>query len=137
MAESPPRPVRCVVPYLYVDDVVTYLEFLSKAFGFRTRVHEVDPEDPDHQHAEAALGDAVVMVGHASPRWGTAAPRKLPALHCGLYVSVDDVDVHCRHARAGGATIEAEPEDQDWGDRMYTARDPEGNQWYFATPRSR
>jgi uncharacterized glyoxalase superfamily protein PhnB len=122
-----------VVPYLYVDDVAAYLQFLSKAFGFETRMHEVDPSDPEHVHAEAALGGAVVMVGHASPKWGTASPRRLPALHSGIYVSVGDVDAHFRRARAAGARIESEPEDKAWGDRMYTARDPEGNQWYFAT----
>jgi uncharacterized glyoxalase superfamily protein PhnB len=55
-------------------------------------------------------------------------------LHCGIYVLVDNVDAHCRRARAAGATIESEPEDKAWGDRMYTVRDLEGNQWYFATP---
>jgi PhnB protein len=49
------------------------------------------------------------------------------------YLYVDDVDARCRRAWSAGATIESEPEDKGWGDRMYTARDPEGNQWYFAT----
>jgi uncharacterized glyoxalase superfamily protein PhnB len=125
-----------VFPYLYVEDVTAYLEFLARAFGFATRTHEVDPDDAEHVHAEAALGEAVVMVGHATTKWGTASPRKLPALHSGILVYVDDVDAHCRRARAAGATIESEPED-DWGDRMYTVRDPERHQWYFATRRSR
>jgi uncharacterized glyoxalase superfamily protein PhnB len=125
-----------VFPYLYVEDVTAYLAFLARAFGFATRVHEVDPEDSEHVHAEAALGDAVVMIGHATTKWGTASPRKLPALHAGILVYVDDVDAHFRRARAAGATIESEPENKDWGDRMYTARDPEGHQWYFATRRS-
>ena len=135
MGTDPLRQSQRIVPYLYVDDVAAYLEFLSRAFGFESRVHEVDPLDPEHVHAQAALGDAVVMVGHASTKWGTAPARKLPALHSGIYVSVDDVDAHFRRARSAGATIESEPVDKDWGDRMYTARDPEGNQWYFATPR--
>ena len=50
----------------------------------------------------------------------------------GLYIYVDDVDVHCATARAAGATIAREPEDQFWGDRMYTARDLEGHSWSFA-----
>jgi len=135
MAGNPPRPTQRIVPYLYVDDVAAYLAFLAQAFGFETRVHEVDPNDPEHVHAQAALGDALVMVGHASTKWGTASARRLPARHSGIYVPVDDVDAHCGRARAAGATIEAEPADMEWGDRMYTARDPEGQQWYFATPR--
>ena len=49
----------------------------------------------------------------------------------GLYIYVDDVDAHCEHARAAGATIVKEPEDQFYGDRHYTAQDPEGHQWVF------
>jgi uncharacterized glyoxalase superfamily protein PhnB len=124
-----------LVPYLYVEDVAAYLEFLSRAFGFEKRMHEVDPADREHQHAEATLGGAVLMIGHATSKWGTASARRLPARHAGLYVYVEDVDVHCRRARAAGATIETEPADQAWGHRMYTARDPEGGQWYFASPR--
>jgi len=51
--------------------------------------------------------------------------------------TVDDVDAHCRRARAAGASIESEPEDKEWGHRMYAASDPEGHRWYFATPRPR
>jgi hypothetical protein len=41
MTKSPPRQTERVVPYLYVDDVGAY-QFLSKAFGFETRMHDVD-----------------------------------------------------------------------------------------------
>ncbi|MGH7821056.1 MAG: VOC family protein, partial [Candidatus Binatia bacterium] len=79
MAHAQPTPR--IIPYLYVDDVAGYLEFLVKAFGFEKRIYEVDPGDDEHVHAEAALGDNVVMIGHANARWGTSSPRNLPALH--------------------------------------------------------
>lgn len=50
-----------------------------------------------------------------------------------LYVYVPDVDAHCRQAKAAGATIINEPEDQFYGDRRYTAEDVEGHTWHFAT----
>jgi uncharacterized glyoxalase superfamily protein PhnB len=131
--KSPPSPTR-IIPFLYADRVGEYLEFLSKAFGFETRVHEVDAQDPEHEHAETLLGGALVMISHASPKWGAAAPRHLPARHGSNYVYVPDVDAHFRRARAAGATIEQEPADMPWGDRTYTARDPEGHQWFFASP---
>ena len=46
---------------------------------------------------------------------------------------VDDVDAHYEQAKAAGAQIVAEPEDKYYGDRMYSAADPEGHQWFFAT----
>lgn len=122
MTENRLPEAQRMFPFLYVDDVTAYLDFLQRAFAFETRIHEVDPADPEHVHAEAGFADALVMIGHAAPKWGTSSPRRLPALHAGTYVLVDDADAHCRRARAAGAIIESEPADKPWGHRMYTAR---------------
>jgi len=126
---------QSLYPFLYVDDVPAYLEFLSKAFGFEKRSYHVDPEDSEHVHAEAALGEAVIMISHATPKFGTISPRNLGRLPAAIYAYVNDVDLHCRRAREAGATIKDEPADKPWGDRMYTARDREGHEWYFAARR--
>ena len=49
-----------------------------------------------------------------------------------VYVYVGDVDDHCRRAEAHGAKILARPEDKPFGDRVYSAEDPEGHRWFFA-----
>ncbi|CAN5597964.1 hypothetical protein BH24ACT5_BH24ACT5_15690 [soil metagenome] len=41
------------------------------------------------------------------------------------------LDEHCEQARAAGAVIAAEPEDQFYGSRVYRAIDPEGHRWSF------
>lgn len=133
MKKQPARREQKLIPYLYVENVGAYLEFLSNAFGFETLLHEIDPNDSAHVHAESALGGARVMIGQAHPKWGTSSVRQLGGMHGAVYAYVDDADAHCRRAREGGATIERECTDMPWGDRMYTARDPEGIQWYFAT----
>ena len=46
---------------------------------------------------------------------------------------VDDPDAHYQRAKAAGAEIVRELEDQDYGSRDYSARDPEGNLWSFGT----
>jgi uncharacterized glyoxalase superfamily protein PhnB len=51
-----------------------------------------------------------------------------------LYVYVGDVDAHCARAREGGAEIVEEPSDQEYGERVYHARDIEGHDWYFGQP---
>ncbi|MDX6519236.1 MAG: hypothetical protein QOF50_2082 [Gaiellaceae bacterium] len=51
----------------------------------------------------------------------------------GVHVYVEDVDAHLAHARAAGATILSELEDQPFGDRQYRAEDLEGHRWMFAT----
>jgi uncharacterized glyoxalase superfamily protein PhnB len=42
------------------------------------------------------------------------------------------LDDHCEAARAAGARILAEPEDQFYGARVYRAMDPEGHVWNFS-----
>ena len=48
----------------------------------------------------------------------------------GVMAEVDDTDAHYHRARAAGATILSEPEDQPFG-RIYRAEDLEGHRWMF------
>ena len=43
------------------------------------------------------------------------------------------MDAHYERAKAAGAEITEEPVDQEYGERRYTVRDPEGHKWFFAT----
>jgi uncharacterized glyoxalase superfamily protein PhnB len=47
-------------------------------------------------------------------------------------VTVDDVDAVFEQARAAGAEITEEPTDQEYGERRFMARDPEGHAWAIA-----
>jgi uncharacterized glyoxalase superfamily protein PhnB len=121
-----------IIPQLYVRDVDAYVEFLVDAFGFDVSEYWRDPNDASHVNVEVALGGALVGIGVAGN--DHAAPSDLPARHSGLYVVVDDVDVHYERARQTDAVITAPPSDRPWGHRMYGAIDPEGHEWAFATP---
>jgi uncharacterized glyoxalase superfamily protein PhnB len=49
------------------------------------------------------------------------------------YIIVDDVDAHYARAKAAGAEIIKEVEDQSYGGRLYSCRDPEGHLWSFGS----
>ena len=50
------------------------------------------------------------------------------------YIIVDDADEHCARARAAGAEIVYDVQDQDYGGRpVFMCRDPEGHLWSFGT----
>ena len=50
-----------------------------------------------------------------------------------LHVDVpSDLEAHRDRARAAGAVIAQEPEDQFYGDRIYRAIDLEGHMWTFS-----
>ena len=121
--------MQTITPYLLYQDVDAALSFLTRAFGFR-EVLRYAGEAGYVNHAEARLGDAAVYLGDPGDDYRN--PRELGQETVGLYVLVDDVDAHCERARAAGAEITEEPSDQEYGDRRYSAVDPEGHLWFFA-----
>lgn len=129
MPANPPEGMPRITPYLYYEDVMSALNWLGRAFGFRERMRLPGP-DGTIAHAEMELADGVIMIGRPGPDYTN--PKRLGHLTQSLYVYVDDVDQHCQHARKAGATILEEPKDQFYGDRRYAAEDPEGHRWYFA-----
>jgi uncharacterized glyoxalase superfamily protein PhnB len=120
-------------PMLVYADAPTAIEFLLEAFGFEERFR-MDLPDGSVGHAELGLGDAVLMLASEWAVGGVLSPLRLPAVHAQIHVRVDDVDAHHARARAAGATIAAEPADQEYGERSYRAIDPEGHRWIFGAP---
>jgi uncharacterized glyoxalase superfamily protein PhnB len=120
---------QTITPYLLYEDVVGALEWLGRAFGFEETVRFTAPEGYV-SHAEAWLGDGAIYLGHPGEDYRN--PKQLGQETVGIYVLVDDVDAHYERAKAAGADILAEPEDQEYGDRRYKAADPEGHVWFFA-----
>jgi len=52
----------------------------------------------------------------------------------GIVLHIADVDAHFERVKAAGATVLRPPTDEDYGQREYGVRDPEGHDWYIATP---
>jgi uncharacterized glyoxalase superfamily protein PhnB len=127
--EAPQR----IMPMLAYADAAAALEFLREAFGFEVRFR-MDMPDGRVGHAEVGYQGNVIMLASAWREGGMTSPRELDAVHAQIYCRVDDVDAHWARARAAGATLIGEPEDQPYGERSYRAVDPEGHRWIFATP---
>jgi PhnB protein len=118
-----------ISPYLLYEDGATAIDFLTKAFGFE-EVMRME-EGGVVNHAEVRLGDDSVMLG--SPGADYRNPKNAGYSSALVHVYVDDVDSHFERATAAGAEITMEPTDQEYGDRRYDAKDPEGHSWSFAT----
>jgi uncharacterized glyoxalase superfamily protein PhnB len=118
-----------ISPYVLYEDVAIALEFLTTAFGFTERLRYTEP-DGRVSHAEVVMGDGLVMVGQ--PASGYRNPKSLGGATMHVHVYVTDVDAHFATARAAGAEVGGEPQDEPYGDRRYRARDPEGHEWFFA-----
>ncbi len=112
------------------------LDWLRRAFGFEITMAIDGPDDaPNMCHYEMAIeGRGRMMLGGEWAEW-TRSPASLGGANTQT-THVDltgDVDAHCERARAAGATIAAEPEDQFYGDRSYRAIDLEGHAWTFSS----
>jgi uncharacterized glyoxalase superfamily protein PhnB len=121
-----------VIPYLLYADCEAALAFLARAFGFEEVLRYVG-EAGYVNHAEMRLGEARIFMGDPGDDYRN--PRSLGNETVGLYIYVDgDVDELCERARGAGAEIVEEPTDQEYGERRFTAKDPEGHVWYLAQP---
>jgi uncharacterized glyoxalase superfamily protein PhnB len=121
---------QAIYPVLRYRDARAAIDFLCEAFGFvRHAVYE--SSDGTVEHAQLAHGGGMVMLSTETdddPRgWGSHAGNGWN------YVVVPDPDAHYGRAKAAGATIIRELEDQEYGSRDYSARDPEGNIWSFGS----
>jgi len=120
-----------ITPALSYQDPRKALDWLQLAFGFEIEMI-IEDEQGNLAHSQLRYGDGLVMVGsewNENVRSPASIERK-----CTQTVHVhmeEDIDRHCARARAAGAEIIAEPEDQFYGDRTYRARDPEGHIWTF------
>lgn len=108
------------------------LDWLEKAFGFE-RSMVITDADGNLSHAEMTVGECYLMVG---AEWAghVASPASVGGKNTqSVHVYLDaDLDTHCDRARAAGAEVVRQPEDQFYGDRVYSVKDPEGHVWTFA-----
>lgn len=124
-----------IIPTIRYEDAPRMIEWLCGAFGFDRNL-VVDDGHDGIAHAQLTLGNAMIMLGSArDDAFGAlqTTARSLGGISQSPYIVVDDVDHVCEKARAAGAEITMEPKDEDYGGRVFSCRDPEGQLWNFGT----
>ncbi|MCH9697139.1 MAG: VOC family protein [Gammaproteobacteria bacterium] len=127
---------NCIIPTLKYDNAETMIEWLCQAFGFKK--HLVVPgENGLIEHAQLTFNASMIMLGSVRESEFDSL-QTTPSAVGGVgtqspYIIVDDVDAHFQRALAQGAEIVMEPEDQPYGGRLYSCRDPEGHLWNFGS----
>ena len=132
--ESRPAVIACV----FYKDPIAAMRWLEQAFGCETTALVVDAEGRVG-HAEVSFhGCPIEIAGEWTGPQIANAPMRSPESLGGansqfLRLTVDSgLDELCARARAAGARITQEPEDQFYGARTFRAFDPEGHVWNFA-----
>lgn len=121
-----------VMPAFRYRDAPKAIDWLCDAFGFQRSAVYPNP-DGTIAHAQLTYGTGMVMLGSSNDSDYEQFVQADGVPTVGMYVIVSDVDGHAERARAAGAEILMEPEDQDYGGRGYTCRDLEGNVWSFGS----
>ena len=125
MAVKPiPDGYHTVTPYLIVEGAQKLIDFLKQGFGAKERFSMSGPEGKIG-HAELQIGNSIVMLADASPRW---KPTKTM-----IYLYVEDIDAVYKKAVAAGGKSVMEPANQFYGDRSAGVEDAFGNHWGIAT----
>ena len=125
-----------IIPGMRYKDAPAAIEWLCNAFGF-SRHLVVPDEDGGIAHAQLVFGNGMIMLG--SYREGgeydslVRPPGEAGAITQAAYIVVEEIDEHYRTAVAAGAEIVYEIADQEYGGRLYSARDPEGLLWNFGS----
>ncbi|MGZ8701655.1 MAG: VOC family protein [Gaiellaceae bacterium] len=137
-------PEQRVIPMVSYEDVGRAAGWIVEAFGF-TETGRWSDDDGRVTHVNMELEGGMIMLGYPSADYQSPKHhaevceqartwRRTPYVVDGVHASVDDVDVHYAQARAAGATILSELEDNTGiGQRQYRAEDLEGHRWMFAT----
>ncbi|MDI2125695.1 VOC family protein [Yinghuangia seranimata] len=117
-----PEGYTAVTPWIITRDTAALLDWIGKVFGAQEMGRFVD-QDGSIGHAEARIGDAVVMAFDAKPGW-----PETPAF---LRVFVEDAPaVHAAAVAAGGTSV-TEVTALFFGDLVGRVRDPFGNLWWI------
>ena len=121
-----------VYAYLRVHSTAGAIDFYQRAFGAKELFRLTEP-DGRIGHAEIKLGPATVMLADENAAWGTQGPHSLGGTTFSMHLHVDDADAVFARAVEAGATVVRPLQDQFYGERSGTVRDPFGHEWLIGS----
>jgi PhnB protein len=127
-----PKGYSEVTPYMSIRGAGQAIDFYKKAFGAKEVMRMPGP-DGKLGHAEIMLGSARIMLSDEYPQMNFIGPQSLGGSAVHIHVYVRNVDALVERATAAGAELIRPVEDQFYGDRSGSLKDPFGHVWHFAT----
>ena len=127
-----PEGYASVTPYIHVKDAAAALDFYAKVFG-AVELERMEMPDGRIGHAEFSLGSSRLMLASEFPELEALSPETVGGSPVSLMVYVEDVDETFARALAAGAAEMRPVQDQFYGDRSGTLKDPFGHRWTIST----
>src|SRR4051794_6545692 len=129
------RGIGTVFPSVFYRDAPAAIEWLGGAFGFEKVLVVPGEADGTVAHSELRFGEGVIMVSTARAEDQMSSPRDTGSNTQSLYIYAEDIDGLYHRAKSAGAEVLREPENPEYGGRVFGVRDPEGHTWYFGSYR--
>lgn len=120
--------VHELFPYLCVADADAASKFYCAVFGGEEKLRLVEPGGRIG-HIEVDIGAGVLMLAEEYPEYNIRRPDPAAGTSVSLHLHVDDADALIARAVAAGAEVLMPPQDQFYGERSGTIRDPFGHRW--------
>ena len=124
-----------IIPSMRYRDAPAAIEWLCNVFGFEEHLVVPGPGGTI-AHAQLTLGNGMIMLGSVRDdehgQW-VKTPLEAGGNTQSAYIVIEEIDDHYRKAVAAGAEIVLEIAEQDYGGKLYSARDPEGYLWNFGS----
>jgi len=125
-----------IIPAMRYRNASAAIEWLCKAFGFEKHL-AVPDGNGGIAHAQLTFGNGMIMLSSVGVgMFGELIKHPQDIGGCetqSAYVIVADCDAHYARAKAAGATMLRDVQDEDYGGRGYTCRDLEGHIWSFGS----
>jgi PhnB protein len=127
-----PEGYRSITPYMTIKGAAKAIEFYKKAFGADV-IRLLDSPDGKVMHAELKIGDSVLMLADEFPEMDSRSPESVGGTPIQLHFYTENVDEVVDRAVAAGAEVKRPVQNQFYGDRSASLKDPFGHIWYIAT----
>jgi PhnB protein len=127
-----PEGYHSVTPYLSIKGAAAAIDYYKEVFG-ATELFRMGGPDGKVGHAEIKIGNSPIMLADEYPDMEFVSPQTLGGTPVGLMIYVDDVDTMFKQAISRGAKEVKPLQNQFYGDRSGTLKDPFGHVWTVAT----
>ena len=127
-----PEGFHSITPYLIAKNAKSALAFYQKAFN-AIKTLELNTPDGGIAHAELKIGDSHFMLTEEYPDMGFIGPASLGGAGVSLMLYTEDVDALFAQVVKEGGEVLRPIEDQFYGDRAGTLKDPFGHVWTISS----
>lgn len=114
--------------YLHVKNAGAAIEFYQTVFGATEKFRLVEPSGRVG-HAELDFNGTTLMISDEFPEYGLQGPDAAAPATMTLHLHVDNCDEVIARAVQAGAKLEMAAQDQFYGERSGSFRDPFGHRW--------